>query len=187
MKEVFTIPDVAKILKVSRFTVFQWVKKGYLKAFRPAKNAAWRITRKELIHYMKKHEIPSDFLKKEKVKILVIDDEKDVALFIQRIIQKNNSYVVETAHSGFSAGIKLANLIPDLIILDIFLCDIDGREFFNHLRNNPEYENVKVIGISGYLSQKEIAVMIKSGFYGFLEKPIDVARLDKIIHEALEE
>ena len=134
---------------------------------------------------MKDHDIPFDFLTEDKKKILIIDDEPALAVFLQKALQEIDSYSVETANSGFSAGLKLAKTVPDVILLDILLGDMDGREFFEHLHQNPEYVHVKVIGMSGNLSWEEIAGILKQGFDEFLEKPINLKKLYDIVRKVL--
>ena len=137
-KEIFTAPEIAKICRVSRQTVFFWIKKGYLKAYRPAINAAWKVTRKEILRYMKEHDIPMEFLNDNKIRILVVDDEVDITTFISKALKKERNFEIETANSGFKAGVKLTDFKPDIVILDIILDDMDGREFFEHIKEDPE-------------------------------------------------
>ena len=66
---------------------------------------------------MKEHDIPMEFLNGEKIKILVIDDEKIVTRSIERIFHTDERFMLETANSGFSAGAKLEKFKPDIIIL----------------------------------------------------------------------
>ena len=145
----------------------------------------WKVTKKELIRYMKEHDIPMEFLNGEKIKILVIDDEKIVTRSIERIFHTDERFMLETANSGFSAGAKLEKFKPDIIILDIFLNDMDGREFFSHIRNHSELHDTKVIGISGRIDGEEIQSMINRGFTAFLKKPYKIDELKETINDVL--
>ncbi len=185
-KEVYTIPEVAKILKLSRHTVFHWVKKGYLKAYRPAINAAWKITREEVFRYMKEHDIPMEFLNGDIIKILVVDDEVSLTRMIENAFQDIDKFQIETANSGFIAGAKLESFKPDVVVLDIFLGDMDGREFFDHIQDQPELNKIRVIGITGKLSQDEIQPLLDKGFSAFLQKPFNMNKLKETILEVIE-
>ncbi len=180
-KEIFTAPEIAKICRVSRQTIFYWIKKGYLNAFRPAKNAVWKVTRRELVKYMKEHEIPMEFLYGEKIKILVVDDEVSLTRLIEESFRDIDKFQLETANSGFIAGAKLESFKPDVVILDIFLGDIDGREFFKHIREHTELFGIKVIGISGKFSEIEIQSLLEQGFSDFLQKPFKIEKLKESI------
>ena len=56
-KEVFTVTEVSKIFNISTVTVHRLLKKNKLNGFRTSESAHWKIPRKELIRYMKKHNI----------------------------------------------------------------------------------------------------------------------------------
>ncbi|MFC1563599.1 response regulator [candidate division KSB1 bacterium] len=183
MKEIFTIPEIAKLLDVSRHAVYKWVKKGYLTAFQPARNADWKVTRKELVRYIKDNNIPMEFLPENKIKILIVDDEKFVVRTIKMALSNSDQYQIESANSGFIAGAKLESFKPDLVILDIFLGDVDGREFFNHIRDHSELSKTKVIGISGKLANDEIKELLDKGFDDFISKPFKLDTLKNIVKE----
>jgi len=185
-KDVFKAGEISEICRVSRQTVNRWLNIGELQGYRPTKNAVWRITRKELIKFMDNNRIPLDFLKEDKIKILIVDDDVNLVLGILRALREEVKFVFESAYSGFSAGTKLENFKPDIVILDIFLGDMDGREFFTYIRQNPELNNTKVIGISGKLFQEEIKQALEMGFDSFLEKPFDMENLKKEIFQVYE-
>ena len=185
-KEIFTAPEIAKICRVSRQTVFFWIKKGYLKAYRPAINAAWKVTRKEVLRYMKEHDIPMEFLNDDKIKILAVDDEVSITRLIKKSLQNTKKFQIETANSGFIAGAKLESFKPDVVILDIYLGDMDGREFFDHIQDHPELNEIRVIGITGKLSQDEIQPLLDKGFCAFLKKPFKMNKLKETILDVVE-
>jgi len=186
-KDVFTAGEVAKICRASRGTVNRWLNEGELKGYRPTKNADWRVTRKELVKFMKKNGMPLEFLGGDKIKILVVDDEINMTRAIKRTFQNVDQFHIETANSGFSAGTKLESFRPDVVVLDIYLGDMDGREFFKHIREQPELNGTKVIGISGKLREDEIQPLLDQGFDDFLQKPFKMEELKKTIINAVKE
>ncbi len=185
MKETYTIPEIAKLLKVSRHTVYKWVKKGYLPAYQPSQNAAWRVTRRELSKYFNEHNIPKEVIGGDRIKILIVDDDVNFARSILRSLGDVREFDLETAHSGFSAGVQLMKFSPDVILLDIYLGDIDGRELFERIKENPELNGVKVIGMSGKLTENEIQPLLEQGFYHFFQKPFNYEDLKNIILKGL--
>jgi len=187
MKDLFTVTEVAKMIRVSVPTVNRWLNLGELKGFRPAKNANWKISKTKLIHYMKKHNIPMEFLNSGKVKILVVDDEEYVTKTIETLMKNSDTFDVAVAHSGFSAGIKLESFEPDIIILDIFLGDMDGRELLEHIRQHEQFSNTKVIGMSGKLKDDELDELKSQGFDEFIKKPFKRATIINVINKLIEE
>lgn len=180
-KEMFTAMEVAKILSVSLPTINRLLNSGELKGFRPSKNANWKVTHKELIKYMTDHDIPMEFLNGGKKKVLIVDDELHITKLVEKAFKYLDGFIVESANSGFIAGTKLESFKPDVVILDIFLNDMDGREFFKHIRENPDLNRIKVIGISGKISESDIKPMLDLGFDDFLAKPFKMGKLIEIV------
>jgi DNA-binding response OmpR family regulator len=61
------------------------------------------------------------------------------------------------------------------------LPDVNGNIVCQTIRRNPEFENIKIIIVSGVIKQDEIDQLLKSGAEGFIRKPFDIAELtDKI-------
>ena len=73
------------------------------------------------------------------------------------------------------------------MILDIFLGDIDGREFFKHIREHDELDRIKVIGISGKLNKSEVEKTLEMGFDDFLQKPFEMGELKNKILQIIEQ
>lgn len=186
-KELFTAPEIAKICRTSRQNVNIWLNKGVLRAFRPTDTAVWKVTRKNLINFMKERGYPLEFLNDNKIRILVVDDEKDITSLISKALEKEENLEVDVANSGFKAGVKLAEFNPDIVILDVILCDIDGREFFNHIKEDPELKELKVIGISGKIDPLEEQSLINMGFNAFIRKPFKINMLKDTIFEFIED
>jgi DNA-binding response OmpR family regulator len=84
---------------------------------------------------------------------------------------------METASSGYEAGIATERFRPDLILLDYMLPDVNGNIVCQAIRGNPAFENIKIIIVSGVVKRDEIAQLIKSGAEDFIRKPFDVAEL----------
>jgi len=187
MKDVFTTTEVAKICRASRVTVDRWLNSGDLKGYRPTPNSNWRVTKKELVRFMFSNNIPMDLLKTDRVKILIVDDEVVITSFISRKLKKERNFEIDVANSGFKAGVKLTEFKPDIVILDIVLGDMDGREFFEHIKENPELSGTKVIGISGKIDPSEEQSLLEQGFSAFIRKPFNTKALKEIIFKVLEE
>ena len=186
IKDVFTSGEVADICRASLQTVNRWLNARELKGYRPTKNADWRITRKELMIFMKDNGIPLEFITGDKIKVLIVDDEIRLLKAIVRAFRDEERFQIEIAHSGFSAGAKIEQFKPDVVILDIYLGDIDGREFLKYIREHPELSNTKVIGISGVFDFDEMKLTLDLGFNEFLQKPFEMEKLKQTIFSLFE-
>ena len=186
-EDVFSTQEVAKICRVSRMTVNRWLKDGDLKGYKSTPKSNWKVIKKDLIIFMQSNNIPMDLLKTGEVKILIVDDEIDITSFISKALKKERNFEIDVANSGFKGGIKLTEFKPDIVILDIVLGDIDGREFFEHIRENPELNKTKVIGISGKIDPSEEQSLLEQGFSDFIRKPFKIKVLKETIYKVLEE
>lgn len=102
-------------------------------------------------------------------RILVIDDDIDLLMLLERTLQKHN-YVVETAAS-LAEGKELLDIFyPDLILLDINLKGEDGRQLCWTVKNSNKKFCPTVILMSGYDYSTSIATLF--GADDFISKPI---------------
>ncbi|MDL1956645.1 MAG: sigma-54 dependent transcriptional regulator [Candidatus Desulfofervidus auxilii] len=101
--------------------------------------------------------------------VLVVDDEKSICEALTGILS-DEGYEVITAFNAAEAFKKVEEEIPDIVLLDIWLPDIDGLEVLRRLKK--DYPYLPVIMISGH-GNVEIAVKaMKLGAYDFIEKPL---------------
>lgn len=80
-------------------------------------------------------------------RILAVDDDKDILEIIKYILEESG-YEVETLAEGKSLFDRIRQHEPDLILLDIMLGSVDGRELCKTLKNQQETKNIPVILIS---------------------------------------
>ena len=127
-----------------------------------------------------------DILQQEKEnqsarKILIVDDEKKFSNLLKKFFEKNN-FVVELAFDGWDAGLKAAQFMPSIIILDIALPGINGMEVCKNLKDNSKTANIKVIAISGDLRHSE-KVILDAGAEIYFTKPVDFDTLLTVCNE----
>jgi len=130
---------------------------------------------------MKENSIPLDNLESGKKKVLVVDDDGEIVELITEILLRDGRFELETASSGYEAGITTEQFQPDLILLDYMLPDINGNIVCQTIKKNPKLANTKVIIVSGVIKQDEIDQLLKFGAEDFIKKPFTVTELtDKI-------
>ncbi|MBD3170376.1 MAG: response regulator [candidate division Zixibacteria bacterium] len=115
-------------------------------------------------------------------KILIIDDEEDMRIYIQTIFRKGG-FETEMAVNGEDALDKLDNFAPDLITLDILMPRKSGLNFFKSLRQRDGMSNVPVIVVSGVTGNSEFFEDEDVGPTYFMEKPVEP---DKLLGKARE-
>jgi excisionase family DNA binding protein len=174
MKELFTTGEAAEICRVSQQTIIRCFDAGRLEGFRVPGSRFRRIPRVSLIKFMKDNSIPSDGLETGKKKILVVDDDAEIVDLLVEVLTRDGRFEVKTATSGYEAGIQTQRFRPDCILLDYMLPDVNGNVVCHTIRKNPEFENIRIIIVSGVIKQEEIDQLLKSGAQDFIKKPFDI-------------
>ena len=177
MKTVFTTGEAAKICKVSQQTIIRCFDSGQLRGFRVPGSRFRRIPREALYRFMKDNSIPTDALESGKRKVLVVDDDQELVELITDVLEKDGRFEVRVANNGFDAGMMVKEYRPDLIVLDLMLPDINGREVCQRVRSDPTLEGVKIICISGMVEEDKIDELKASGADEFLHKPFETDEL----------
>lgn len=83
-----------------------------------------------------------------KKKVLVVDDELDMRIFISTVFE-TSGYEAVTARDGKDGLSKARKLLPDLIILDIMMPGEGGVLMYRHLKSDPELKHIPVLMLSG--------------------------------------
>jgi DNA-binding response OmpR family regulator len=102
------------------------------------------------------------------------------------VLTRDGRFDVKTATSGYEAGIQTQRFRPDCILLDYMLPDVNGNVVCHTIRKNPEFENIRIIIVSGVIKQEEIDQLLKSGAQDFIKKPFDINDLINRICATLE-
>lgn len=186
MKMVFTTGEAAEICKISQQTIIRCFDNGRLKGFRVPGSRFRRIPRESLILFMKENGIPIDALDTGRRKILVVDDDPEIIELFVDVLERDGRFEVKTAMSGYDAGMMTQEFNPDLIILDYKLPDVNGNIVCKTLRQNPNFEQVKIIIVSGVVNPDEISELMKAGADDFVKKPFNIEKLIERITQLLE-
>jgi excisionase family DNA binding protein len=185
MKTVFTTGEAADVCKVSQQTIIRCFDSGRLKGFRVPGSRFRRIPREALIQFMKDNSIPLDVLDNGKSKILVVDDDPEIVELFVDVLERDGRFEVKTAATGYDAGILTQDFLPDLVILDYMLPDINGNVVCQTIRKNPNFEHMKIVIVSGVVNQEEINDLMKAGADEFVKKPFNIEKLIEQIGQLL--
>ncbi|MEX0742146.1 MAG: response regulator, partial [Phycisphaeraceae bacterium] len=157
-----------------------------LKGFRVPGSRFRRIPRDELIRFMKHNGMSLDRLGGSQRRILVVDDDEQIVELFCDVLERDSRFQVRTAATGYDAGMMTQDFRPDLIILDYMLPDINGNVVCKTIRQNPAFNDTKIIVVSGVVNQDEIAHLLDSGADEFVKKPFNIEKLVSRIRELLE-
>lgn len=118
-----------------------------------------------------------------KHKILIIDDEKSIRLLLVNFLSK--SYTVESKSDGIEALEWLEGNLPDLIICDLQMPNMDGYTFVEKVRQRGFTKHTPIIMLSGVESSKERIKCYRLGAQDFLAKPFNPEELAELIGKNL--
>ncbi len=177
MKTVFTTGEAAKVCKVSQQTIIRCFDNGQLKGFRVPGSRFRRIPREALYKFMKDNGIPTDALESGKRKVLLVDDDAELVELMTKVLEEDGRFEVRIASNGFDAGMMVKEYRPDLIVLDVMLPDINGKEVCHRVRADTTLEDVRILCISGMIEEEKIQELRLSGADDFLHKPFDIEEL----------
>jgi len=196
-QSVFTTGQAAKVCKVSQQTIIRCFDNGQLKGFRVPGSKFRRILRADLFAFMRDHGIPTDSFGTDptepskqtestgKLKVLVVDDDPDLVELIVSVLQDDGRFETRVATNGFEAGMMVKEYRPHIIVLDVMLPDINGKEVCIRVRSDKTLENVKIICISGMVERNKVKELKTAGADDFLQKPFEtdtlIARMCRLL------
>jgi excisionase family DNA binding protein len=176
-KTVFTTGEAAKICKVSQQTIIRCFDSGQLKGFRVPGSRFRRIPREQLFIFMRDNGIPTDALESGKRKILIVDDDEELVELISDVLERDGRFEVRSVNNGFDAGMMVKEYRPDLIVLDVMLPDINGKEVCQRVRSDKTMDDVRIICISGMVEEDKVGELKAAGADDFMHKPFEVEKL----------
>ena len=130
----------------------------------------------------------SALLKKKtvkKAKILIVEDEPEIANTMAVRFQKNNFKVI-TAKNGLTGLEKALSERPDIILLDVMMPEMNGIEMLEKMRKNPAGKEIPVIMVTASSNSPDIKRAMASGIEDYVVKPFDLGELTKRIKTLLE-
>lgn len=126
-------------------------------------------------------------LEREAAKILIVDDDSTIRkMLIEALaLNRDRPYLIEEASNGIEASIKLGTYRPDLLILDIFMPEMDGLAVCRIIKNEPELADMQVIISTGYPDHVKLNQMAKLGFTNVVYKPFNLLAFAKKVEDVL--
>lgn len=119
-------------------------------------------------------------------RILVIDDEDDIREVAQLSLEMVGNWEVLTAGSGREGLAVAAAEVPDAILLDVMMPDLDGPSTFEKLQENPRTRNIPVILLTAKMQAADRRRFERLGVNGVITKPFDPMTLAEQVAEALQ-
>jgi DNA-binding NtrC family response regulator len=117
-------------------------------------------------------------------KVLVVDDEADIRTLVRDILS-DEGYEVEVAADAAQARTARERMSPDLVLLDIWMPDVDGISLLREWSRLPG-DDCAVVMMSGHGTVETAVEATRLGAFDFVEKPLSLAKLLRTVERALE-
>lgn len=108
-----------------------------------------------------------------KYKVLVADDETDIVEILSYNLKKEG-FEVMTASNGKIALELIPKFQPDLILLDIMMPEMDGLQVCDHIRKNPQYDNISILMLTAKGDENTHITALDLGGDDFVGKPVAI-------------
>ena len=118
-----------------------------------------------------------------KRRVLVVDDNEDIALSMSMILKKIG-HTVAVANDGEHAVAMAESFRPDVILMDIGMPRMNGYEACATIRKTEHGKRIHIIAVSGWGQEEDRKKSQDAGFDGHVVKPMEKATLERVIAEA---
>jgi excisionase family DNA binding protein len=179
-KDVLTTGDVARLCRVTIRTVINWFEAGRLEGYRLPGSRDRRFTRDAVMRFLRENDMPVEELglgPKGGARVLVVDDDHAVRVMIDRYLRSLGTLEVDTAGSGWEAGLKTAVFRPNVLLLDYRLGDTTGEQVVASIRELVLDVRPSIIVMSAHLAEEDVERVFAGGADAFLRKPFELHEL----------
>ena len=113
-------------------------------------------------------------------RILVVDDNEDAASTLAMLLQLTGNEV-HTACDGLEAVKAVADLQPDVVLMDIGMPKLNGYDAARRIRGHASGKDTFLIALSGWGQEEDKVRSANAGFNAHITKPVDVSALNKLL------
>jgi len=116
--------------------------------------------------------------------ILLVEDDKDIATFLQNFLQQKKYQVIHAANGKLAQSV-LKNTCPDIIITDLMMEEMDGLSFIKEIKKNKGLEHIPIIVLSAKTGAQTRMDVLNAGAQNFVAKPFIPEELFSILESQL--
>jgi two-component system, cell cycle response regulator DivK len=116
--------------------------------------------------------------------ILVVDDNAVSRELLRYVLKPLGCEIVEAA-SGLEALERIAEVRPDVVLLDLDMPGLDGYGVLREVRRKPEWAALRVVAVTAYAMQSDRDKAIAAGFDSYVTKPINAVQIRRFVEDLL--
>ena len=183
-KKLYTTHEVAKLIGVTPITVIRWIESGKFKCYTTV-GGHRRIEHDELVTFAQSYNLPwqgdEEVKQRTDYVVLAVDDDADMLEMLRDMLGEQVNLELIEVGNAFTAGAKLVENRPDLVLLDFLMPELDGFEFCQFMREDPRFKDVPIIAMTGLKDDEAVEKMKRAGVNSLLGKPFSTDQLIKVI------
>lgn len=116
--------------------------------------------------------------------MLAVDDDRVIRQLVEVNLELED-YEVASAGDGQEALEKVKEFAPDLMVLDIMMPRLDGREVCRRIKSDPNTKDIKIIFLSARAQEVDVESGLELGADAYVTKPFDPAELIEVVRKLL--
>jgi len=172
-KSYLTPNQVAELLMVTPTAVRQWAEKGELSAL-TTPGGHRRFLPSEVDRFARQRGLTLNSGSAGAMRVLIVDDDKQFSRYLKAFFEGlQDEVVTEVANDGFSAGLKVIEFKPHVVLLDLMMPGMDGYQVCEAIKSEPASKAIRVVAMTGFPSPENIEKILAAGAEVCLAKPID--------------
>lgn len=117
--------------------------------------------------------------------VVLIVDDNPTNLKLASDVLEADGFVIQKAENAEEAQVVLANLNPDIILMDIALPGMDGLTLTRQLKSNAKYKDVPIIALTAFAMKGDDLKAFDAGCSGYITKPINTRELSRQVQAYL--
>lgn len=181
--KAYTTFEAAKVCHVTHHSIKNWIKQGLIKASRTP-GGHYRILEPDLDAFREEYDMFPRDKGATKQRIMIVDDEPDALTLMQNILS-DQGYELITVSNATEVGLKAAQLIPNLILLDFLMPELNGFDVCKALRANELTRNIPIMAVTCLTKEEDIERIFECGADEYLPKPFKMEQLQEKVQELI--
>jgi len=178
--QYFSPGETAGILRVTPATLRGWTNKGILRA-ETTSGGHRRYLVSEVSRLARTRGLDMDLSLDLSLQLLVIDGDVEYGLYLMKSLQELSGISdIEVTNDGFTAGCRVAQFKPDIVLLDLDAPKIDGYQICEFIKHDQQTKFIRVIAMSRHCSKKQKRI-IDLGAEVCISKPFSVDQLEQVM------
>jgi len=182
-QKAYTTFEAAKICHVTHHSIKNWIKQGLIKASRTP-GGHYRILEEDLDAFREEYDMFPRVKGTGKKRVMIVDDSPDALALMEKVLADEGFELIKVSNAT-EVGLKAAQLLPDLILLDFLMPEVNGFEVCKALRANDQTRNTPIMAVTCLTKERDIERIFECGADEYLAKPFKVDQLLEKVRELI--